>query len=118
MWMRRKTSVMGTRRTNEEEREKGSLSWGISSEENDLVCLFVCSTESRELDTLQSEIRVNGRNACESSVYRTRDGLDHGAKIVCLFVRLAGHELEQVTNLLECVDLLLWVPLRNLVDEE
>jgi hypothetical protein len=42
MRMRRKTSVMGTRRTNEEEREKGSLSWGISSEENDLVCLFVC----------------------------------------------------------------------------
>ena len=41
MWMRRKTSVMGTRRTNNEEREKGSLSWGISSEENDLVCLFV-----------------------------------------------------------------------------
>ena len=32
-------------------------------------------------------------------------------------VRLAGHELEQATNILECVDLLLWVPLRDLVDE-
>jgi hypothetical protein len=49
MRMRRKTSIMGTRRTNNEEREKGSLSWGISSEEeSDLVCLFVCSTESQE----------------------------------------------------------------------
>ena len=66
----------------ENEREKGSLSWGVSSEENDLVCLFVCSTESQEHKKLQSEIRVDRRNACESSVHRTRDGLDHGTKVV------------------------------------